>query len=279
MDYSGPLDSVPLWLLFVATVGLVFVAVEGGYRFGRYRHVHDPEKDAPVGSMVGAMLGLLAFMLAFTFGLAASRFDARRMAILNEANAIGTTYLRAGLLPEPRRTEIRRILREYVDVRLQATQPDNIADALSRSTELHTQLWTEATAVAAIDQRSVVTGLFIQSLNEVIDLHATRVLLGLRSRIPAIVWIALVFVAMVTMSTMGYQEGLADTRRSPASLALVITFSAVLLLTVDLDRLHEGFLRVSQQSMIDLQQSLKADVLGQSMEKLAAPKAGATGTE
>jgi hypothetical protein len=265
MDY-GRLDSVPLWVLFVATVALVFLAVEGGYRFGRYRHVHEPEKDAPVGAMVGAMLGLLAFMLAFTFGLAASRFDARRMAVLNEANAVGTTYLRAGLLPEPHRAQIRRMLREYVDVRLQATQPKKVADALSRSTELHAELWAEATEVAGIDQRSIVTGLFIQSLNEVIDLHATRVLLGLRSRIPAIVWIALVFVAMVTMSTMGYQEGLADTRRSPASLALVVTFSAVLLLTVDLDRLHEGFLRVSQQSLIDLQQSLNVEDSGQTTE-------------
>ena len=256
MDDSGPLDFVPLWLLFLATIAVIFLAVEGGYRLGKYRRRHSPEKDAPVGSMVGAMLGLLAFMLAFTFGLAASRFDERRHTILQDANAIGTTYLRAGLLPEPHRTEARRSLREYVDVRLEGVQPEKLNQAMSRSVELHTQMWSQATAVAEQDPRSVVAGLFIQSLNQLIDLHATRAMVGLRSRIPAVIWGALFFVALLTMATMGYHEGLSGTRRSLASLALVVTFSSVLLLIVDLDRPREGFLQVSQQSMLDLKKSM-----------------------
>jgi len=75
------------------------LAIEGGYRLGKWRHVHAAdEKDDPVGAMVGSVLGLLAIMLAFTFHLAATRFDARRHAVLEEANAIGTAYLRARLL-------------------------------------------------------------------------------------------------------------------------------------------------------------------------------------
>ena len=257
MDDSGPLDLVPLWLLFLATIAVIVLAVEGGYRLGNYRRRHSPEKDAPVGSMVGAMLGLLAFMLAFTFGLAASRFDERRHTILDDANVIGTTYLRAGLLPEPHRTEVRRALREYVDVRLEGVQPEKLNQAMSRSVELHTQMWSQATAVAEQDPRSVVAGLFIQSLNQLIDLHATRAMVGLRSRIPAVIW-GRFFVALLTMATMGYHEGLSGTRRSLASLALVVTFSSVLLLIVDLDRPREGFLQVSQQSMLDLQKSMTA---------------------
>ena len=76
-------------------------SVECGYRLGKYRRSrHEQEKEAPLGTMVGATLGLLAFILAFTFGLAAARFDTRRQVLLDEANAIGTTYLRAGILPE-----------------------------------------------------------------------------------------------------------------------------------------------------------------------------------
>ena len=67
--------------------------------------------------MVAATLGLLAFILAFTFGLAASRFDSRMQVLLDEANAIGTTYLRAGMLPEQGK-QIRALLREYADARL-----------------------------------------------------------------------------------------------------------------------------------------------------------------
>src|SRR5438477_2003363 len=97
-----PLDYVPYWALFPLALLFAWVALEGGYRLGRWRHARsEDEKDAPVGAMVAAILGLLAFMLAFTFSLAALRFDARRETVLEEANAIGTTYLRAKLLPEP----------------------------------------------------------------------------------------------------------------------------------------------------------------------------------
>jgi len=89
--FNAPFDSVPLWAVFVAELVLGWTALEAGYRLGRWRHACTlEEKDAPVGAMVAAILGLVAFMLAFTFSLAASRFDDRRMAVLDEANAIGT---------------------------------------------------------------------------------------------------------------------------------------------------------------------------------------------
>ena len=99
-QYTTALDGLPLWGLFLTIVVLVLAAIEGGYRLGSYRHRQEGrEKEAPVGAMVGATLGLLAFMLAFTFGMAASRFDTRKQLVLDEANAIGTTYLRTAMLP------------------------------------------------------------------------------------------------------------------------------------------------------------------------------------
>jgi hypothetical protein len=258
MDFSAPLDAFPLWLLFVATITIVCLAVELGYRLGNYRRQHSPEKEAPVSAMVAAMLGLLAFLLAFVFGLAASRFEDRRQTVLDEANAIGTTFLRAALLPEPQRSEIRRLLQQYVDVRLDALQPEKQAQALDASADLQNQIWSQLAAVAAQDSHSVITGTFIQSLNEMIDLHSKRVMVGLRGRIPGVIWVVLYLVVILTMGTMGYQEGLAGTRRSLASLAVVLTFAIVMLLIVDLDRPFEGLLRTSQQSMLDLQKSMRA---------------------
>jgi len=89
----------------------------GKFRLSR----REQEKEAPVGTMVGATLGLLAFILAFTFGLASSRFDNRRQLLLDEANALGTTYLRAGMLPEWGE-EVRRLLRDYIGPRLDAVR-------------------------------------------------------------------------------------------------------------------------------------------------------------
>jgi len=133
--------------------------------------------------MAGATLGLLAFILAFTFGLAASRFDARRQVMLDEANAIGTTYLRAGMLLEQGK-QIRALLREYVDARLDTVKSGNVAEGISRSENIQKQVWSEAKTVGTKNPNSIVAGLFVQSLNEMIDLHAKRVQAGVRSRIP-----------------------------------------------------------------------------------------------
>lgn len=257
---STRLDAIPLWAMFIVTVMTVFVAVEIGYQLGRYRRLRsEEEKEAPVGAIVGATLGLLAFMLAFTFSLAAARFDARRMVVLDESNAIGTTFLRAGMLPEPYASETRKLLIRYVDVRLHAVESGEVEQGLTESSELHQALWKQATEAASNDSHSIVTGLFIQSLNEVIDLHSKRVMFALRNRIPEVVWLALYFITVCAMGALGYQEGLARSRRSLAVLALMFTFSAVILLIADLDRPGEGLLRVSQKSMLDLKTLMSAN--------------------
>jgi len=259
MHSGGPLDLLPTWGVLLATVAVVLLAIEGGFRLGQYRRRRSELEDRPpVGEMVAATLALLAFMLAFTFGLAASRFDVRRGLVIDEANAIGTTYLRAGLLPEPHRQEVRTLLREYVDVRLEAVQPGKLSQSIRRSEELHARLWAHAVAVGENNPGSIVVGLFIGSLNEVIDLHTKRLTLGARNRIPGTIWATLYFVAIIGTSVMGYHAGLAGSGRSLAIFPLVLAFSAVTTLIADLDRPQEGLLRVSQQAMTDLRNSFMA---------------------
>jgi hypothetical protein len=255
---TAPLDAIPLWAMLPAFGIFLWLAMEGGYRLGKWRREHIAvEKEQPVGAMVASILGLVALVLGFTFSLAASRFEARRTAILDEANAIGTTWLRARLLPEPQRSEVNRLLQEYVDVRIHGTEEGKTEQALQRSEELHSLLWAQAAAAAEQDTGSIVTGIFIQSLNETIDLHATRVLVGIRSRIPLVIWIGLFGLAMLGMAAVGYQAALSASLRSPAMIGLVLSFAVVLHLIADLDRGQEGLLRVSQQALIDLQRSMQ----------------------
>ena len=256
METVGLFDSLPLWVLLVCTIVAVLLSVEIGYRLARHRRKRsEAEKEAPVGGMVGGALGLLAFMLAFTFGLATSRFEERRQIVLAEANAIGTTYLRAAMLPEPMRTETRDLLRQYVEIRIEGINAGNAGLVLSKSDELQGRLWSEAVAATEKD-RSPIAGLFVQSLNEVIDLHAKRVMVGLRSRIPGAIWTALYLLAILAMVAMGYHEGLTGSGRSLAVLPLVVAFCIVLILVVDVDRPGEGLVEVSQQSMVDLHKSM-----------------------
>ena len=253
---AGLLDPFPLWTILPLTVAVALLAVEVGYHFARRRQQpSSEEKESNLGGMVGGLLGLLAFMLAFTFGLAGSRFEARREIVLSEANAIGTTYLRGALLPEPMGTDARNLLREYVDIRLEGVQQNKVNEAIAKSEQLHERLWS--TAVAAVQkERSPTTNLFVTSLNEVIDLHSTR-LMRVRSRVPAIIWIVLFVLMILTTVMIGYQQGLSGSKRSLGVIALVLGFSTVLYLIADLDRPGKGMLQVSQQAMIDLRRSMK----------------------
>jgi hypothetical protein len=256
---NEPLDAVPLGLLFVVVCVVAGLALESGYRLGRWRHsLSSEEKESPIGAMVGSILALFAFMLAFTFGMAGGRFESRRAVVLEEANAIGTTYLRTQLLPEPQRSASARLLKEYVDVRLRGVQEGKIEEAIARSEKLHELLWVEAIQ-AAEKAPGPITGLYIQSLNETIDLHSKRIQVGLHNRIPISIWIGLFTLALLSMASVGYQAGLAATRRSPAMLGLVLAFAGVLFLIADLDRAHDGLLKVSQQAMIDLQRTLHTE--------------------
>jgi hypothetical protein len=257
MPSEGLLDFIPLWLLFAATVLLVLVVVEGGYRLGTYRLKRsETEKEAPAGAMVGTAVGLLAFLLAFAFGMATTRYDNRRAVVLDEANAIGTAYLRTSLLEQAQGVEVRKLLREYVDVRIEAVETGNVAKGMRRSEELHNLLWTQAAEAGAKNAESVMVGLFIQALNDVIDLHSIRVQAGLRSRLPGTIWFALYAVAIVALAGMGYHGGLTGTSRSLAVWAVAFSFSTALWLIANLDRPQAGWLRVSQQAMLDLRASM-----------------------
>ncbi|MBM4072072.1 MAG: DUF4239 domain-containing protein [Planctomycetes bacterium] len=256
MPFATAIDFIPLWLL-LGTIVIVVLSVEAGYQLGGYRRRRsEQEKEVPVGSIVAATIGLLAFMLAFTFGLAVTRFEARRQVVVDEANAIGTTFLRAGLLPDHRGPKVRKLLREYVDVRLEAIKPGKLEAALQRSGELQRLLWAEAEAVGVKHSGSITVGLFLQSLNSTIDLHVTRVQVAIRNRIPGVVWAVLYLITILTMAGVGYHSGLTRTTRSLAIVVLAVTFSAIMLLIADLDRPQEGLLRVGQQALIDLRNTM-----------------------
>lgn len=254
---SGPLDLIPLPAFLLATVAVVLLSIEGGFRLGRRRRrVAEDEKEAPVGAIVAATLGLLGFVLAFTYGVAANRFDAGRRIIVDEANVVGTTYLRAGLLDDARRQRIRALLREYVDERLQAHETRDIDRVLQRSNELHRALWEEAEAAGKGQPQSITAGLFIQAVNDTIDMHSTRILVSLQNRIPLILWGTLLLVTVLTMAGVGYLCGLSRSRRSLSIGVLAVSFSALLYIVADLDRPGEGLIGISNGALQDVRRMM-----------------------
>lgn len=252
-----PLDALPFWAVLLVTGSLAWLAVELGYRVGRGRlRRHRNERGESVLSIQGSILALLAFLLAITFGMAVERYAARKHAVLTEANAIGTCYLRADLLREPTASEVRTLLREYVDTRLAGIQPDRLEAAILRSEELHAELWHRAVRSVDSDPGALGPALFTQSLNELIDLHEVRLVAGLYNRIPFVIWISLYTVSLLAMLSVGYGLGLSGSARSMSTLALAVAFSIVIALVVDLDRPQSGLLTVSQRAMEDVRAAM-----------------------
>jgi hypothetical protein len=253
------MEWLPIWAVYGLTVVFTLAAIELGHWLGKLWQRRNPdEKEGSMGALAGATLGLLAFLLAFTTGMAVSRFDTRRQLVVSEANAIGTTNLRAGYLDEPHRQEVRDLLREYVDVRLSATDIQQLDEIVARSEEIQTSLWSHAETLARANPTSPTMALFIEALNEMIDLHTVRYIAVQNAQLPAGFWFAIYAVTFLTMLLVGIQASFAPRQNFLALLLLALVFGAVIVLIADLSSSREGVLNVSQQAMLDLQRQLHA---------------------
>ncbi len=260
------LDYIPIWGVFALTVVVVFLIIWIGTFFGlRISRRPDHERETPLGTIIGASLGLLAFMLAFSFGITAQIFQTRRQLFLDEVNAIGTSYLRAGLLVEPHRGDVRKLLREYVNLRVNLAKeklfrkPERLREAVSYAEALQDRMWSHAVALSEADRHSEIDALFIDSLNEMIDLQTSRVTAA-SYRIPKSIWYAMYFITVISMLMVGYQTGLSGRRNFKVGIMVALAFSTVLLLVVDIDRAAEGYFKLNQQPMFELHKKMQADI-------------------
>jgi hypothetical protein len=259
MSTDQLLDPIPIAAVVILIAAVLLLAFEAGFRIGRWWQEKTPdEKEGPTNMLVGSLLALMAFLLAVTMGMASDRFDSRRALVLDEANAIGTTYLRAGYLPAPYAADSQELLREYVPLRINTADRAQLQANFARSTEIQNELWAKAEELARATPDSVVLGLYIDSLNQMIDLHETRVTAIVYARVPETVLILMIILAALTMGMVGYSAGLTRRRSVLTATVLVVVLAAVLTLVVDLDRPREGFLQVSQQPLLDLQQQIGA---------------------
>lgn len=255
--------SVPVWVIFVATIIGVVLAIEAGFRLGRqFRQSPEDENESSVSVIAGAILTLAGFMLAFTFGISSERLQDRKTLVREEANAISTAWLRSDFLPEPDRAEAKRLLRKYVGDRLEAVQADDLNQVqkdLGEFSRIQRQLWDTAVKNARKDMNSDVAALYIESLNELINIHTLRVAIALHAQIPGIIWWVLCALVILGMMAIGYQTAITGSaRRSHAVSLLAVSFSLVIALIAALDRPQSDFLKVPQAPLLDLRDSMAA---------------------
>lgn len=254
------LYSLDEWFLALVFLAMLLLAAEGGFRLGKRIALRVGETTkSQITSVQGAVLALFGLLLAFTFSMAVSRYDLRRQLVVEESNSIRTTYLRAQLLPQPYSAEISRLLRHYVDIRLEffavGADPERVAQVEDETERIQDELWSQAIAAATLDPGAETTGWFLQSLNETIDLPTKR-LAALQNRIPEVVIWLLLFGGMLAVGAVGYGYGLGAHRNLFLMGIFSVLIVLVVLVIIDLDRPRRGLITVSQESMLELRESL-----------------------
>ena len=238
------------WSVLLA-IGLfigLLVCLEAGYRIGARSSRNNPElAHEGIGVIEAAVFALLGLLLGFSFAGGTSRLDARRQLIVQEANAIGTAYLRVDLLPSIDQPKMRRLFREYLDTRLRIYEnlPDRevTQQAITRVAQLQQEIWADAVTASRTDPSHDISRLLLPALNEMIDITTTR-MIALRTHLPTLIFILLTMIALLS----GLLAGYAMERRKSRSWLHILLYAAVVAVTIytvrDLDSPRSGFIHL-----------------------------------
>jgi hypothetical protein len=233
------------------------IAGEIGFRLGV---VFNRREDAFVQQLDvirTATLALVAFLVAFAFSGSAGRFVDRLDVIVEEANALGTAWLRADVLPEPQRSELKATLKEYTADRatmLTSHDWDEISRLLAKVGDLHGKMWNAALAGTQGD--APLMNLVLPPLNEVFDLHTTHLAQATR-RLPQPILVVLLAAAALSLFLVGFGNGRSGRRFVLLDAAYAGVLAVSLWMTIDLDLPRQGLIQVSSQPLLDALAAMK----------------------
>jgi hypothetical protein len=257
-------NALDFWFLAAGLLLVIFLLLEIGRRIGIYRRKADPEHaSAGLGAIDGAVFGLMGLLIAFTFSGAAERFDGRRHLIGEEANAIGTAYLRIDLLPQPVQPIVRQDFRNYLDERLNMYRVlskdfEGAKQHFENANHLQVKIWNEAVAACHDQPSPAVTTLVLSSLNDMIDITTTR-LVAMEMHPPSVVFYGLGLLVMATSLLAGCGMAESKKRSWMHMVVYALIMAATLYVILDLEYPRFGLIRVdaADQLLVDVRSSMK----------------------
>ena len=244
------------WVVVPLFFGMILVAIEVGHRFGEAQRTRYSEScRSHVSGILAGSVGLLALMLSFTFSMAVARFDQAKVRTVAEANAVGTAFLRSQTLGADDAKAAGQMFSRYV-VALQVlygsgVDEDAFLASIPEMSKVQGELWRHGTEVSRRHPDMVPTGIYLQSLNEMID-EAGRRLSFLEYRIPETIYALLTIITLLTFCLAGFAAGLADARRFVSNSILALMVSIVFLVIVDLERPRRGLIQVDHTRIAEL---------------------------
>lgn len=252
--------ELPNWTIVIGLLGLAFASNELGFRVGRL-HRGESEPSQKVSSAIkGAIYGLVALLLGFSFSITLSRHELRKQVVLDEANALGTCYLRAGILGPDAAAGIQQVLREFLVVRLACVAPgfprSKTREAALEMDRLMNRLWQVVESEARQQPQRALASQIVPAANEVIDLDTTRAWAA-DNHLPGSVFFLLAACLMISCLLIGHSSGQADHRHVGLWLALNSLLLMVLFVVLDFDRPLRGLIRVDHAPLLELQASFE----------------------
>lgn len=238
-------------LIVLGLVAGVVVAHEAGFRFGSLNRSVDAPFDRQVSIVQGSTAAVVAFLVGFAFSGAASRFIDRSDIIVKEANALGTAYLRADVLVEPQRAELKAVLKEYTADRVKLLSRegrDQIGPLLAKVGGLHEQMWRSA--IKGTQGIAPLMAVVLPSINDVIDLHSIHLAMA-RRHLPVPIMALLLGTAAISVGLIGFGNGRAGRRFSAIDSVYGVVLAIALAMTIDLDYPGIGTIKVNNLSVVE----------------------------
>jgi hypothetical protein len=246
------------WELALILFAVVVGGTALGVGIGRYLRRHSEVLREPFGVLQAALLGLVGLILAFGLSLAVGRYEDRRAAVVNEANTIGTTYLRAELLAEPMRGRSLELLKQYTDTSISLSKDvpgsGKSRATLAASSVLQRRLWRLAGQAVTRAPVASAPRLYVDSLNEMFDAQTARAA-GLANRVPNAVLALEVAAAAVALGLLAVYLSMLGRGVIVVLLASVLV-TALLLVTFDLDRPTRGLITVPDTALTNVRQMM-----------------------
>lgn len=262
LDFLSVIVLNGQWLVLAGVALLLLCAAELGYRCGLRLFVQSDEaRKCQIGGVQGATLGLLGLLLGFTFSMAIERFSLRQRLVIEEANAIETAYLHAAFLPETPRAEVKSLLRQYVELRLEfyevLAEAPRLAEVEKNAAAIRGAIWAQTVAAAkSAPELSPFMEQFLNALTEMTRLCATRTA-AVHSRVPGAVWLLVLLVSCAGCAVTGYAAGATGKRAVFANILLPFIVAVVITILVDFSRPQDGLTGIDQSSMAALQEKLR----------------------
>ena len=250
--------SLPSWALALIVFVIIGAATTAGYLTGRYLREHEARLREPFGVLQGALLGVVGLLLAFGLSLALGRYEDRRAAMVTEANAIGTSYLRSQLLAEPVRSRSLQLWPQYTDLALRVSKEVPGSSAMRRTTAaegvLQRRLWRLAGEAISAAPVASAPRLYVDNVNATFDAQEAR-LSALNNRVPGAVLALEVFGAAVALGLLALHISILD-RGLIAMLGATVLVTLLLLVIFDLDRPTRGLIKVPTTALSSLRASM-----------------------